>query len=246
MVGSAVLVTLPSLLFSQTTDSAKKKIVVVGGHPDDPESGCGGTIARLTAAGHDVTLMYFTNGDEGIDGKSHEEAASIRRKESVAACKILKTKPLFVDQVDGESIITNGEMARFQKLLWAEKPDVVFAHWPLDSHKDHQLSSVLTIQSWMESQRPFSLYFYEVCTGNQSFVFHPTDYVDISLTHATKLKSLACHASQKIIGEDGKYTKDMYDCGHPAMEDFRGKELGVPLAEAFIRMTGRGAESLTF
>jgi LmbE family N-acetylglucosaminyl deacetylase len=151
-----------------------------------------------------------------------------------------------VDQIDGESIITNPEMARFQNLLRAEKPDIVFAHWPIDSHKDHQLSSVLTVQSWIESRQPFSLYFYEVCTGNQSFVFHPTDYVDITQTHATKLKALACHASQKLVDADGKYSREMYDCGHPAMEGFRGKELGVPLAEAFIRMRGRGAGHLTF
>ena len=51
---------------------------------------------------------------------------------------------------------------------------------------------------------------------------------------------------QNIIGADGKYTKEMYDCGHPSMEDFRGKELGVRAAEAFIRMTGSVVESLLF
>ena len=29
------------------------KIVVAGAHADDPESGCGGTIARYTDLGHD-------------------------------------------------------------------------------------------------------------------------------------------------------------------------------------------------
>ena len=53
------------------------------------------------------------------------------------------------------------------------------------------------------------------------------------------IRALACHKSQNIIGPDGKYTKDMYGCGHPAMEDFIGKELGVHSAEAFIKMTGR-------
>lgn len=181
------LVTLPSLLHSQNTSKpGKKKVVVVGGHPDDPESGCGGTIPLLIEAGNDVTLMYFTNGDEGIEGKSQEEAASIRRKESMEACRVLGAKPLFVNQVDGESVINNAEMARFEQLLYAEKPDVVFTHWPIDSHKDHQLASVLTIQAWMETQRPFVLYFYEVCTGAQTFVFHPTDYVDISKTQQQK------------------------------------------------------------
>ncbi|MEP6614662.1 MAG: hypothetical protein ABJA76_22305, partial [Mucilaginibacter sp.] len=40
------LLTLPSLLNAENNiAAAKKKIVCVGGHPDDPESGCGGTLA---------------------------------------------------------------------------------------------------------------------------------------------------------------------------------------------------------
>lgn len=244
-LAAAGFITLPSLLNARNFEAGdKKKIVVVGGHPDDPECGCGGTIPLLIKAGHDVSLMYFTNGDEGIEGKSQEEAASIRKKECIESCKILGAKPVFVNQVDGESVVNNAEMARFEQLLYAEKPDVVFAHWPLDSHKDHQLSSVLSVQAWMEAQRPFSLYFYEVCTGYQTFVFHPTDYVDITETQQLKKRALACHKSQNIVGADGEYTKEMYDCGHPAMEDFRGRELGVHAAEAFIRMTGRGGGKL--
>lgn len=244
---ATAVLTLPALLHTPPGQvPAQKKIVVVGGHPDDPECGVGGTIPLLIRAGHAVTLMYFTNGDEGIAGKTHEEATAIRQKECLAACRVLGTKALFVNQIDGESVVNNPEMARFQQLLYAEKPDVVFAHWPIDSHKDHQLSSVLTFQSWMETPRPFTLYFYEVCLGYQSFLFHPTDYVDISETQAQKWKALACHASQNIIGPDGRYTKDLEDCGHPAMENFRGHELGVRAAEAFIRMTGRGAGKLPF
>ncbi|HEX8037881.1 MAG TPA: PIG-L deacetylase family protein [Chryseosolibacter sp.] len=234
---------LPSLLHP-VGQSSKKKVVVVGGHPDDPESGAGGTIARLIRAGHEVTNMYFTNGDAGIAGKTHAEAAAIRRKESVEACKVLGAKPLFVNQVDGSSVITNEELARFEKLLLEEKPDLVFAQWPIDSHKDHQLSAVLTIQTWMRASEPFTLYFYEVCFGTQSMLFQPTDYVDITETRSIKMKALACHVSQDVVGADGKYSKGMTDCGHPSMEDFRGRALGVPAAEGFIRMTGRGMGEL--
>ena len=43
---------LPLLSTSQNRiEAQKKKIVCVGGHPDDPESGCGGTLAKFAAAG---------------------------------------------------------------------------------------------------------------------------------------------------------------------------------------------------
>ena len=238
------LLTLPSLLTPHTA-AEKKKIVVVGGHPDDPETGCAGTILQLVKTGHEVTIIYLTNGDRGIEGKGLTESADTRRKEAIAACKILKAKPVFANQVDGDSVINNTEMTRFEKILYEEKPDVVFTHWPIDSHKDHQVASLLTIQAWNHAQRPFTLYFYEVCTGVQTFGFHPTDYVDISATQQSKLEVLVCHKSQNIV-ENGKYTPAFYECGHPSMEDFRGKELGVKAAEAFIRMTGRGFGALSF
>jgi LmbE family N-acetylglucosaminyl deacetylase len=33
------------------------RIVCVGAHPDDPESGCGGTLARYAELGHRVTII---------------------------------------------------------------------------------------------------------------------------------------------------------------------------------------------
>ena len=36
--------------------------MVTGGHPGDPEYGCGGTVARLAAAGHEVVLLYLNDG----------------------------------------------------------------------------------------------------------------------------------------------------------------------------------------
>src|SRR6266852_4782593 len=82
------------------------RIVCVGAHPDDPESGCGGTLARYASAGHAVTVIYLTRGEAGIAGKSHEEAAAIRTAEAEAACKILGGKPIFAGQIDGATEVT--------------------------------------------------------------------------------------------------------------------------------------------
>lgn len=56
-----------------TIQIAKKKVVCVGGHPDDPESGCGGTLAKLARQGHDVTIIYLTTGEAGIEGCAYRE-----------------------------------------------------------------------------------------------------------------------------------------------------------------------------
>src|SRR5262245_55983298 len=73
----------------------KLKVVCVGGHPDDPESGCAGSLTRYSEFGHTVTIIYLTRGERGIRDKSLEEAAKIRSAECEAACKIMGAKPVF-------------------------------------------------------------------------------------------------------------------------------------------------------
>src|SRR5277367_3900752 len=81
-------VRLSDLLHGAAAPAVKKKIVCVGGHPDDPESGCGGTLAKLAALGHEVTIVYLTTGEAGIEGTGHDEAARIRRQEAINACRV--------------------------------------------------------------------------------------------------------------------------------------------------------------
>jgi len=231
-MSSLSLLAMPSGLKAASDDPAKKlKIVCVGGHPDDPESGCGGSLAKFASSGHDVTIIYLTRGEAGIEGKSHEDAAAIRSKEAIEACKILNVKPVFAGQIDGDTVVNNDWISKMGKLIASEQPDIVFTHWPIDSHKDHQAASMLTIQTWMRSSEKFELYFFEVCAGEQTMGFHATDYVDISNVQEQKRKALFCHTSQD--------PESIYSCGHASMEDFRGRELGVKAAEAFVHMTGR-------
>ena len=233
------LLPLSALLHArpQQKNTGKLNIVCVGGHPDDPESGCGGTLAKFANAGHTVTIIYLTTGEAGIPGKSHNEAAAIRKQEALNASKILGAKPVFAGQIDGDTIADNAWLTKLKGLITAEKPDIVFTHWPVCSHKDHQVASLLTIQTWMRAANKFALYFFEVCTGEQSMIFHPTDYIDITDTQEQKRQAVYCHVSQDPPG--------IYGCGHAAMEEFRGRELGVKAGEGFVRMSGRGQGGFT-
>ncbi|MEO8962139.1 MAG: PIG-L deacetylase family protein [Ginsengibacter sp.] len=227
------LLSLSSLTTAQSNKKiARRKIVCVGGHPDDPETGCGGTLAKLAKAGHELTVIYLTTGEAGVIGRSHDEAARIRKQEAINACHILDAKPVFAGQIDGDTVVNKDWLKKIQDLITIENPDIVFAHWPIDHHPDHQAASLLTIQAWMHAKNRFLLYFFEVESGLQTAVFHPTDYVDITDTLEQKWKAINCHVSQN--------PKEIYSSsGHRAMEEFRGMELGVKAAEAFIKMTGR-------
>ncbi len=72
---------------------SKLKIVVTGGHPGDPEYGCGGTVARFTARGHEVVLLYLNN------GAWPPTPAPTRIAEATKACEILKARPAYAGQI---------------------------------------------------------------------------------------------------------------------------------------------------
>src|SRR6266704_4864717 len=165
---------------SEPGAARKLKVVCVGGHPDDPESGCAGTLLRYAELGHSVTIIYVTRGERGIRDKSLDEAAKIRSAECEAACNIMGAKPAFFGQIDGATELNKPHVDAMTKLLSAENPDAVFTHWQIDTHMDHQVASLLAIRAWIALSRKPQLYFFEVNSGSQSQGFLPNTYVDIS------------------------------------------------------------------
>src|SRR5207247_6238530 len=60
-VGSSLAaVALPLVSAHGGCDAARLTTVCVGGHPDDPASGCGGTMARYAGLGATVKVAYLS------------------------------------------------------------------------------------------------------------------------------------------------------------------------------------------
>jgi LmbE family N-acetylglucosaminyl deacetylase len=205
----------------------KMKIIVVGAHPDDPESACGGLMALYAAAGHDVVSAYLTRGEAGIKGKSHEESARIRTAEALKACEILKVRPVFLGQIDGNCEITHENYEAVSDLFKIEQPDIVLTHWPIDTHRDHRICSILVYDAWLNLGRKSALYYFECMSGQQSQNFAPTDYIDISAVIKQKHDACFIHLSQEV--------EEIYKTSHAPMEIFRGMEFGCEYAEAYVR-----------
>jgi LmbE family N-acetylglucosaminyl deacetylase len=213
------------------------KVVCVGAHPDDPESGCGGTLATYAAQGHRVTIVYLTRGERGIPGKSDADAASIRTAEAETACRIIGAKPVFAGQIDGSTEVTRERVNAMAAILDSEAPDVVFTHWPIDTHMDHEVASLLTIRAFVATNRRFPVLFFEVDAGAQTMGFAPTQYVDIAKVRENKKSALFAHKSQN--GER------IYSEHHEVMENWRGREARVAAAEAFVLLpSAHGADRL--
>lgn len=101
-------------------------------------------------------------------------------------------------------------------------------HWPIDTHLDHQVASLLTIRAYVPAKPAFRLYFFEVNAGYQTLGFAPAVYVDVTPHREKKKAALFAHRSQ-----DGEA---IYRKHHEPMEIFRGREAGVAAAEAFATL----------
>ena len=216
MIGSALAVPLPA-------ETAKAgKVLVAGGHPGDPECGCAGTILRYREAGAEVVLLYLNRGEGYCGGAKLEDCAAIRTREAQNACQILGCRAAFAGQYDGRAVVDGAHYEAFARILGAERPDVVFTQWPIDRHRDHRAVSMLTLDAWLAGGRKFALYYYEV--AEDTMMFSPTDYVDISAMESRRRSACFAHVSQQ---PETWYPKQV------EITRRRGVESGVAQAEAF-------------
>ena len=195
------------------------KIVVAGGHPGDPEYGCGGTIARLTQQGHAVVLLYLN------DGAWPPTPASVRLAEAKRACSVLGATSAYAGQQNSAAVVSKETYDRYFEQITAERPDAVFTHWPIDNHRDHRATANLCYDAWQRSGRKFALYYYEVSVGEDTLQFAPNRFVDITATQARKHEACFAHASQ---------TPERYYALQDQTAAFRGAESGYKRAEAFV------------
>lgn len=210
-------------------------IVCVGAHPDDPESGCGGTLAKFAADAHKIQIVYLTRGEAGIRGELWDSTAQTRTSEALAACELLQSSSHFANQIDGQTRADHEACRQFTELLLSLRPDIVFTHWPFDTHADHRTAAQLTYQAWQWSGEAFVLAYYEVMTGVQTHHFQPNCFMDISSTWLQKRSAVYAHNSQN---------PDRFYPYHEAMERQRGSEANCARAEAFFVMREKSPKPL--
>jgi LmbE family N-acetylglucosaminyl deacetylase len=145
---AAVLVsTIPTR--AEDEPARKLRIVVFGGHPDDPESGAGGLIATLTGRGHEVICAYGTafRGDRRFFDRPEAE---VRRAEATAACEVLGATPKFFPYAHETLQADEPTLKEVSDWIGEVKPGIVVTHWPLDTHPNRHVVSSL---AWRCCQR---------------------------------------------------------------------------------------------
>jgi LmbE family N-acetylglucosaminyl deacetylase len=176
----------------------------------------------------------MTRGEKAPSSNSPDENAKIRSGEAMRGASIIGAEIDFLGSIDGEVVADMKTSKKTDRSIRAWKPDVVLAHWPIDSHADHQACGLVALRSQVGGN-PFELYFYEVLTGYQTMNFAPTHFVDIGRSRDLKYEACMAHESQ----DPGKWMVH-----HELMERMRGREIGVEYAEAYVRASRSGASTV--
>ena len=216
-------------------------VLVVAAHPDDETLGCGGTIARHTAAGEDVVVAFLADGVTSRDpGAEHARELARRQDAARRAAAVLGVRDvLFGDlpdnRMDTVALLT---IARAVEAIVRDVgPTTVYTHHAHDLNVDHRLTheAVMTavrpqpgtdISTVLTFETPSST---EWRSPQASAGFTPNWFVDISDTLTLKLQALDA------------YAEEMRAWPHPRSAEaithlarWRGSAVGRDAAEGFV------------
>ncbi len=221
------------------------RILAIAAHPDDLEFGIGGSVARWTLEGADVSYCLVTDGSAGSNDPNTDptKLIQLRRDEQMAAAAVVGVEDVhFLGYKDGTLQPTIELRRDLTRLIRKLKPDRVITMDPtvifVDAegyinHPDHRASAEAAIYATFPSAetRPIfpelldeGLEPHKVAELWLMFSEKPNAVVDITETMDRKIESLRCHASQ-VGGQDLEFVRKW--------SAYAGKETGYAYAESF-------------
>ncbi|KRA83614.1 PIG-L deacetylase family protein [Altererythrobacter sp. Root672] len=180
------------------------RVLVIAPHPDDEILGCGGTMARLAAEGHDVHVAIATQGYP--PAFSEESVAQVRREMTNAheIVRVTKTHVLDLPAAALDQVPASELNARLGRLVEEVEPDTLFLPFVGDIHGDHQLIFLASMVAARprHDKAPSRIFCYETLSETNWYAapitpaFVPNVFVDIADTLQVKLDAFAAFESQ--------------------------------------------------
>lgn len=218
------------------------KILIIAAHPDDEVLGCGGTIARMSEEGHDISIAILSEGitsrylhREDVD----KEMVQNLDKRSHQVAKILGVKNIqLFDLPDNrfDTIALLDIVKILEERIEKNKPDCIFTHHASDLNVDHVLTNRATLIATrpLENTSVKTVLSYEVPSSTEwAFQttltgFRPNIFIDINGTLDIKINAMQLYES-----ECRKYPHPRSSESLRANASRWGSVSGMKAAEAF-------------
>lgn len=125
------------------------RIIIFAPHPDDETLGCGGVIAKHVREGHDVFVIYLTDGRYALKeiGEDSLDPILIRRYRKIDALKAAEIlgvpkKNLFFLNIEDQNLRKhlNDTQRKVVKILKNISPHIVYIPQKFEYNIDHRLT----------------------------------------------------------------------------------------------------------
>jgi N-acetylglucosamine malate deacetylase 1 len=169
----------------------RKKILVISPHTDDGELGCGGSIARFIAEGHDVEYVALSSAEKSVP---KEYAPDTLKKEVKNATRILGISDpiLYEYEVREFPKFRQPILDTLIKVRNDIQPDTVFTPSSYDTHQDHKTTREETLRAFKKC----TILGYEQPWNN--ITFNTLAFIPLASEHIQKkIDALACYETQK-------------------------------------------------
>lgn len=235
---------------TQETTDPLTRVMVIGAHPDDMEFGCGGAVAKLAAAGKEITLLLLTSGDKGSHDHTlrPDRLADRREHEQRAANQALGVGDvIFLRHPDG--LLENSMFLRRQlaQIIRQRKPHILFAIDPWRHYQlapDHRAAGMASLDA-LWAAREWNIFPEQLTDGEEpwrvkeAYLYwtdHADYYEDVTDFIDRRIDALACHISQ--VGEDrDKLAERIRERAQKTAEAGGELAAGFTYAEAFKKFT---------
>ncbi|MEJ5128803.1 PIG-L deacetylase family protein [Comamonas sp. MYb21] len=194
---SELLDQIYTLVHEKREQRARQRQVTlaVGAHPDDVEIGCGGTLLKKRAMGHEVVVLILSRGAKGGD-------VNLRLEEAQQASMLLNATLKVGDLPDSQVPEGAQTIELIERVVREIAPTHIYTHSSHDSHQDHRNAHLATL---VAARHTPNLYCYQ--SPSSTTDFRPNLFVDITNHMDKKVQMIQKYHSQvaKHAGLDSAY-----------------------------------------
>lgn len=191
-------------------------------HTDDGELGCGGTIARLIAAGAEVTYVAFSTADESLPAGFPKGTLKEEVKEATSRLGIPPDDVIVFDYaVRKLNYVRQEILENLVRIGKGKCVDLVLMPSLQDIHQDHHTVSAEGLRAFKGT----TVLGYELIWNNLSF--NTTCFVPLERIHVLK-KAIAVSAYESQSGK--AYISEDFIF---SLARTRGVQIGAEYAECF-------------
>lgn len=220
-----------------------KKILVIAAHPDDEFLGCGASLLLYKKKGYQIKTIFLADGESSRSMKIKKLKKNIELREKQALNVAKKSgflEPVFKRLPDNslDTVPFLKIVQLIEKEINKYKPTTIFTHFENDLNLDHQLVYKAVITATRPLSKTFvkQIYCFETpsstefnFTKRQNKLFNPNLFLDVSKFIDKKIRILKVYKNELRKWPHARSLKSIKN-----LAAFRGSQIGVKFAEAFI------------